>query len=78
MQKSKQGVKKCRNMELIKPSVAFIVSLADLRGPQGRPGGSKFFHFHAELLWQKIYKIIGFWELAPPPQENPGSTTEIQ
>ena len=26
-------------------------------------------------FWQKIDKIIRFWELAPPPQENPGSAT---
>ena len=26
-------------------------------------------------FWQKIDKIIDFWELAPPPGENPGSAT---
>ena len=38
-------------------------------GRQGRappPWGSKFFHFHA-VFSKKIRKIIGFWELAPPP-----------
>ena len=35
---------------------------------------SKFFHFHA--VRQNICKIIGFWKLAHPPQENSVSDTE--
>ena len=33
--------------------------------------GSKFFHFHAVFA----KKIAPTWELARPPQENPGSAT---
>ena len=52
-------------------------SLADPRGRQGRPPpGSKFFHFHA-VFGKKICKIPRTWELAPPPRENPGSTTGL-
>ena len=47
---------------------------------QGRapppPWGSKFFHFHA-VFSKIIRKIIDFWELAPPPGENPGSATGV-
>ena len=39
------------------------------------PWGSKFFHFHA--VFGKDLQKIGLWELAPPPQENPGSATDI-
>ena len=36
--------------------------------------GSKFFHFHA-VFGKKNWKITPIWELAPPPQDNPGSAT---
>ena len=54
-------------------------NIASIGGSKGgarhaRPPGSKFFHFHA-VFWQKICKIIAIWELAHPPQENPGSAT---
>ena len=36
--------------------------------------GVQILYFHA-IFPQNICKIIGFMELAPPPQENTGSTT---
>ena len=54
-------------------------SLADLRGYQGLappPQGSKFIHFYA-ALGKKNCKIIPIWDLAHPPQENPGSVTLV-
>ena len=36
---------------------------------------SKSFHFLS--FQRKIWKIIGFWELAPPPWENSGSATVV-
>ena len=46
-------------------------------GRQGRapPPGVQILSFSCSFQL-KIRKIIGFWELAPPPGENPGSATE--
>ena len=54
------------------------MTLADLRGGrQGRappPPGVQILSFSCSFQL-KIRKIIGFWELAPPPGENPRSAT---
>ena len=46
-------------------------------GRQGRapPLGAQILSFSCSFQ-QKVEKIIPLWELAPPPQENPGSATE--
>ena len=52
-----------------------LVALADLRGGtrDARPLlGVQILSFSCSFQ-QIIRKIIGLWELAPPPGENPGS-----
>ena len=53
----------------------FVLSIGGSKGGhQGcvPPLGVQILSFSCSF-WQKIDKIIGFWELAPPPWENPGS-----
>ena len=53
-------------------------SVADVRGHEGRPLGSKFFQFHAvfgKILQNRMLAAPSPGELAPQPQGNPGSAT---
>ena len=54
--------------------------MADLRGgardARPPPLGAQILSFSCSFQ-QKSRKIIGYWELAPPPGENPGSATDI-
>ena len=66
----------------LKPSVTSLnkptLALADLRGRQGcmPPWGPNSFKF-MQFMGKKWPNNSFFWELAPPPRENPGSATDL-